>query len=333
MLNLILHIAVITLLLQGFLFPLLVLVSLYWMWRAQSEKGKSEKTKQAAAVEEEKTSPPTLRPLKCSSCGAGVPLREEEMACPSCGTVVAAPPHYADIGKLRGEALARLRRAAKYLKRAKFFSSKFVRRTLFLLAVWLFVVPFFMLIAGSEFRFYDKFIESLGVWFPISFGSLILWIIILFYTAGMMTQVRQALPTIGEDGAVGESETAECSTCGGSIAYDKGDLATICGYCGMETYRVTVAWEARQSAKQSRQAATLSLVEAMQVAKEKVDDLISTPAILIFIFIVCPFFMIYLPYLAYIYITENLLISLPVIACLVAVGYLLKRFYFKKGSA
>jgi hypothetical protein len=118
--------------------------------------------------------------------------------------------------------------------------------------------------------------------------------------------------------------------CGGSIAYERGDLATVCGYCGVETYRVKVAWQARQRAKHSRQVATFSLVEAMQVSREKVDDLISTPAILIFIFVVCPFFMIFVPYLAYTYVTENLLISIPLIACLFAAGYLLRRFYFRK---
>jgi predicted RNA-binding Zn-ribbon protein involved in translation (DUF1610 family) len=257
-------------------------------------------------------------------------LRGEAAACSSCGTLTALPPHYAEIGKLRSEALSRLRRASKYLRRATFFSSNYVRRTLFLVALWLFVVPFFLIIVGSEFRYYDGFIESLGDWFLYSFGSLILWILILCFTAGMLTGVRQALPTIGRSEKTGEAETAECSSCGGSVAYEKGDLATICGYCGVETYRVEVAWRERKLAEQSRRVATLSLVEAMRVSKDKVDDLISTPAILIFIFVVCPFFMILVPYFVYIQIMENLLISIPAIACLAAVGYLLKRSFWPK---
>jgi predicted RNA-binding Zn-ribbon protein involved in translation (DUF1610 family) len=330
MLNILLHAAVLSLLLQGFLFPLLVLMSLHWLWRAHFEKSKSRERKQAQPGGKEKKGAHVLRPLKCSSCGAGVPLREVELVCPSCGAPVAAPPHYADIGKLRGEALARLRRAVKYLRRATFFSSNFVRWTLFLVALWLFVVPFFLLIAGSEFRFYDELLALLGNWMTFSFVSLILWIIILCYTAGMMTRFRQDLPTIGKDEKTGEAETAVCSMCGGSIAYDTGDLATVCGYCGVETYRVAVAWRARKSAQRTREAATFSLIEAMQASKEKIDDLVSTPAILILIFIICPFFMIIVPYLAYTYITEHLLISVPVVACLIALGYLLRRFYWRK---
>ena len=121
MLNAVLHIAVLTLLLQGFLFPLLVLMSVHWLWRARSTKAESDEEKPAESVEEKKLGGRVLRPLKCPSCGAGVPLRGTEMACVSCGTPVAAPPHYADIGRLRGEALTRLRRAAKYLRRAAFF--------------------------------------------------------------------------------------------------------------------------------------------------------------------------------------------------------------------
>lgn len=200
MLNIALHAAVITLLLQGFLFPLLMLMSFYWMWRAHDEKSKTKKKKQIALVKEDVKKLPTLRPLKCASCGAGVPLREGEMKCLNCGAAVALPPHYADIGRLRSEARERLRRAARYLRRAKLFSSNAVRRTLFLLALWLFVTPFFLIIAGGEFRFYDPFIESLGLWFHFSFGSLILWIIILCFTAGMMSNVRQDLPEIeGEE--------------------------------------------------------------------------------------------------------------------------------------
>lgn len=330
MLNFLLHAAVLSLLMQGFLFPLLVLMALLWMWRAHLEKGRTRERREAGAGAEEKEGAHPLRPLKCASCGAGVPLREAGSACPSCGASVAAPPHYADIGRLREEAQERLRRAVKYLRRARFFSSNYVRWTLVLIALWLFVVPFFLLIVGSEFRFYDGLIEWLGNWFLYSFGSLILWILILCFTAGMLTQVRQGLPVIGTDEKIGEAETAACSTCGGSIAYERGDLATICGYCGVETYRVEVAWQARKTAKQTRQAAGSSLVEAMQVSKEKVDDLISTPAILIFIFIVCPFFMIFLPYLAYFYITEEPLIALPVIAGLSATGYLLWRFYRRR---
>jgi len=48
------------------------------------------------------------------------------------------------------------------------------------------------------------------------------------------------------------------------------------------------------------------------------------------VFVVCPFFMIYVPYLAYSFVAEHLLISLPLIACLAAAAYLLKRFYFRK---
>ncbi|HEX7177393.1 MAG TPA: hypothetical protein VF240_19200 [Pyrinomonadaceae bacterium] len=223
-----------------------------------------------------------------------------------------------------------MRRAAKHLRRARFFSSNYVRWAIFLVAIWLFVVPFFLIIVGSEFRFYDSFIVSLGNWFTFSFGSLILWILILCFTGGMLSKVHQELPTIDGGEKVGEAETAECAMCGGAIAYEKGDLATVCGYCGVETYRVRVAWQARKSATQSRQAATFSLVEAMQVSKEKVDDLISTPAILVFIFVVCPFFMIFVPYLVYTFVTENLLISIPLIVCLAVAAYLLKRFYFRK---
>lgn len=68
----------------------------------------------------------------------------------------------------------------------------------------------------------------------------------------------------------------------------------------------------------------------MRAVKDTIDDLIGTPAILLFIFVVLPFFMIFVPYMTYAFVKENLLFSLPVIALLILGGYALKRFQRRK---
>lgn len=327
MLNALLHAAVLTLLVQEFLFPLLLAGSLYWTWRALTEKTKPgrEKSTARASKDEEGARVEPLRPLKCQSCGAGVPLRAGESVCPSCGAAAPVPPHYAEIGRLRAESLSRLRLAARYLRRAAFLSSGLVRGALFAAALWLFVIPFFLLIAGSEFRYYDPLLERLGLWFQFSFGTLIVWIIVLSFTAGMMTKVRRVLPTFEGAEKAGEAETAACATCGGAVAYERGDLATVCGYCGVETYRVRVAWRARDAAKRGREEAGASLVGAMQAARGKVEDLIAPPAILIFIFVVCPFLLLVVPYYVYDYFTDHPLVFLSAFALILAAVHLLRR--------
>ena len=206
---------------------------------------------------------PHLSPLKCTACGAGVPLKADNMKCQRCDTSIPVPTDYAQTVRLREKAARQLQKAVAAWRRANLFTAWPVRWTLWLIA------PFWL--AATLIGCFSNLGNSLfaiktSVAFLAMFALLggISLVIAFWAYAIYLSGTRRRLPLIPDVGQkVGEAETANCHLCGGGINYAEGDLAALCGYCGGETYRVRVARRAHAQAAEEREQATVSLYDAM----------------------------------------------------------------------
>ena len=206
---------------------------------------------------------PHLAPLKCEQCGAGVPLRPDEMQCPRCDTSIPVPEDYGATVRLRAKVAERMERAVAAWRRANLFTIWSVRWTLRLLAVFLLAAtalgPFSKL--GDSLFAIKTSTAFLGLFAVLGGLSLAL---ALWTYAAYLSGTRQRLsmiPAVGQK--VGEAEVTNCHLCGGGISYAAGDLVAICGYCGGETYRVRLARRARAVAAEEKEKVALSLYDAM----------------------------------------------------------------------
>lgn len=206
---------------------------------------------------------PHLTPLKCQQCGAGVPLDAERMQCPRCDTPIPVPEDYAATVRLRAKASEKMGRAVSAWRHANIFTVWPIRWTLWLLAPVLLVftaIGVFSDLGDSLFarKTSVAFLALFALLGGVSLATAA-WAY-AFYLNG----TRKRLPVIPEIGQkVGEAELANCHLCGGGIAYEAGDLAAICSYCGGETYRVRLARRAHAVAAEEKEKATLSLYDAM----------------------------------------------------------------------
>lgn len=170
-----------------------------------------------------------------------------------------------------------------------------------LMGTWLFCVPLIMLIGGEWDKRYDPIFERLGPASNLVFLSIGLWVLVLFFTAMMVTKVRRVLPTISDRARIAVEEPASCSACGGGIRFESGELGTVCGFCGLQSLRPQVIWKARRAAMNDARETERSLAKAKEAAETAIDDLIGTPAIMIFLVVLLPLLLAspYLLYLAF----------------------------------
>lgn len=206
---------------------------------------------------------PHLAPIKCGACGAGVPLRTENMNCPRCDSTVPVPEDYGRTMKLRERAGRQLQKAVAAWRRANRFTVWPIRWTLWLIALpWLAatLIGCFSNIGNSLFAvntstaFLAMFATLGGISLTVAFWAY----------ASYLSGTRRRLPVIPNVGQkIGAAEVASCHLCGGGIAYAEGDLATLCSYCGGETYRVAIARRAHAVAAEEKVQATISLHDAM----------------------------------------------------------------------
>lgn len=250
---------------QGWILPFVILISFlvgYYGKKYTRPEPKRNAVKQGDDL-------PHLMPLKCAACGAGVPLRAENMKCLRCDTSIPVPEDYARTTKLRERAARQLQKAVEAWRRANLFTAWPIRWTLWLIApVWLAatLIGCFSNIGNSLFArgtstaFLALFATLGGISLVIAFWAY------AFYLSG----TRRRLPVIPDIGRkVGEAEVANCHLCGGGISYREGDLAALCGYCGGETYRVAVARRAHAVAAEEREQASVSLHDAMSEIVER----------------------------------------------------------------
>ena len=235
---------------------------------------------------------PKLKPINCESCGAGVPLNEGEITCPNCGTVTSAPADYFDVAKVRNEINQKIRHAAAYIRRAAFLSSSWFRYATLLSAIWLIVdiVAVLVLFNNGNLGVYQSYFASKAV-FALGIFSICFWIVsLLFGFAIWGPGIKKAMPVVELKEDLGHAETARCMQCGGAIQYRPNDLATVCGYCGVETYRVNLAWKLRKLSNTADQKANFSLLDAKKSVEDAIWEITGTPRMFAFLLILIAIF-------------------------------------------
>ena len=283
--------ALLTAIAQTVMFIVLIFGTIVFIVRMFTSGGPKGARARAAA---KRAAPalPALQPLKCPACGAGVPLRGDVLVCPSCANRFAAPREYDQIRIFRDDAARRLKRATRYWRMANILASRWMGRVLLALSVWLIASIPLLFIGWDDLAYVERLFKP-SVPLVILVGlAYVFWIPTLWMTAGMLSpKARQALPTLETGEGLGTAEAANCAQCGGAIRFDKTDLAAVCGYCGVETYRARLAWRLRNIANDARHRATFSLIDAMKAVRAAVEDIVSTPMIFAFIFIIAPAFV------------------------------------------
>ena len=162
-------------------------------------------------------------------------------------------------------------------------------RVLIAAAVWLIASIPLLYLGWDQLAYAERLVKPTVPIVIVVGLAYIFWIPTLMFTAGSLSpQARKTLPTLDSNEAVASAETASCAQCGGVINFDKADLAAVCGYCGVDTYRARLAWGLRNLANDARRHAAFSLIDAMKSVRAAAEDIVATPMILAFIFIIAP---------------------------------------------
>lgn len=222
---------------------------------------------------------PKLDPINCENCGAGLALTDAEMICTHCGARTTAPSDYFDIAQKRSDINDKIRSAATYVKRASLLSSNWVRYFTLLFALWVIVAMVAVVFSFGKGDL-EPYLSILSSKLIFGFGifSSCFWVVSLFL--GFMVwgpRLRAILPVIEVPARFGEAEEEHCPQCGGAIRYAPEDLATVCRYCGVETYRAKLAWKLRDLTNQADTMANFSLIEAQKSVEDAIWDITGTP--------------------------------------------------------
>lgn len=288
-----------TALIQAALFPVLLFFCGKWTLLALRTPGTRKRSQEVVAHTDKPVA--VLDPLNCEACGAAMTFGRTGLVCGHCGATQNAPPNYMEALESRRIAMEQLEAASNYLSRASRLTSAPLRWALAILGLWLFATPIVMVIASGTDKRYDGLFARLGSLGNFVFVSIGLWVLLLFFTAGLMSKVQLRLPTVTDWVAIGKAESSTCPACGGGISFGPGQLGALCGFCGVQTLRPQVVWQARELATKDRAAATTTLEAARDAVQSAIDDLIGTPAILLFLLVFLPLLLIspYLLYLAF----------------------------------
>jgi len=211
---------------------------------------------------------PHLAPLKCDSCGAGVPLKVDSEECPSCHSHFQIPKDYVKTIKLRTEATEKLKEAISAWRRARIYTSFPVRITFWFIALFY--------LSATLFGFYGLITFSGSGWKILGgiFGTLngISLACAIGAYAVFIGGNNKRLPVIGKK--IGNGEKTNCHLCGGAIEYHAGDLVTACGYCGCETYRVALTRKASLIATKEKEDVEVSIYDSMcEISKRREEML------------------------------------------------------------
>lgn len=208
---------------------------------------------------------PNLLPLKCPSCGGSASLRPGVAKCSHCHGDVPVPEDYTETLKLRARTFKLMEKAVRLWRRVRVISAPPVQIALLAAAIW-FVWYMWK-------GLFPQFVRD-AYYNLMTFGGTMVWVlgvltmcaiaIALIVYAIYLHEVRKALPPLPATGKlVGGEEDTECRNCGGHVDLRAGEIASLCGYCGSEIYRVALAREARGVATEEKEAATFSVHQAM----------------------------------------------------------------------
>ena len=217
---------------------------------------------------------PAFKPLNCPACGAGLQLQADATLCANCGHHGTLPPNYRSAVVLRDH-VQRLLKSAQWAWRfARVLTS---RPVTVLFIVLIFAQTFGLLPAlllGREkypdapvLRWLAPFPDGILL-FTGSLGGLS-WLCGFWLLGDLGKRMRRDLPVFPVlDKSPTGSETANCQTCGGGIAYDRRDFATICPYCHVENYRVQFTRTARGRGERQQSQMKFALFGALNIVNE-----------------------------------------------------------------
>lgn len=263
----------------------------------QAKEDSLKRARENAATQPETPEPelPVLRPLNCQSCGGLVPMNSELIVCPFCSARVPVPPEYRHIGRVREEAARKLKKATHYWRRVQVLTSPVLRWVARLLAIWLFAAFVIFLAADPDglLKTYVPILFESGGLLALAVCTLFFWIFLLIvFSNSFSPRVRRVLPSLEFGNGLSKAEDASCVQCGAPIRYESKDLAAICGYCGVETWRAELSWRLHHIANNARQRANFSLIDAKQELSEAIWDALFGPLLLVGIFALLPLFII-----------------------------------------
>ncbi len=221
-----------------------------------------------------------LQPLNCSNCGAGVPLNEASMECSHCRTAFPVPPEYQEIRHLRQLANEKIRRAQTYWKTASIATSDVVLGMAVFLAIWLIVCLVLMIswIGTPKIAPFDEFLEV----YKVPGLTLIFWIgTLVFIAISISLKFKRRLPQIERLEASTRAETISCSNCGGAVGFQAGQFGALCGYCGVDIFRVKVAQAAVRTEGETAERASDRLSSEMEHFKEAVEEFLALPILVV----------------------------------------------------
>ena len=124
-----------TFIIQGFAFPLLLLITCYAMYWALTNKARAKLKKENrrhisdGIIDEVEV----LKPLSCSNCAGILLVNSDSSKCLHCGCKQSVPIHYSQLFKFREEASKQIQLANTYLKKASYLTSPMNRNLLLLL--------------------------------------------------------------------------------------------------------------------------------------------------------------------------------------------------------
>ena len=312
--NFVIDLAVWTGVIQAFLMPFMLVGGGIWVFFGF----RPEKVKRAERRKESPKPKEKLKPLNCTKCAAALAFDGNLLRCTHCDSTQPVPESYAEIFEHRSQGLKDIHEASAYLNKARILTSNWLKAVIIILGLWLFLSPIFLLIAASNDHRHDALIKWFGNWIILVGASQVLWVIICFMTAASITKVKLTVPKLSDPKEAVRPEFAGCGSCGGGIQFAAGDLATLCGFCGVETFRSQISWSVAKKAKGQAQVAKESLAKAQQACERAVDDVIGSPSIVVFIFVYLPLMLI-LPAMAWDWIKGHVLLSIVGLVVIIGV--------------
>lgn len=264
---------------QTFLFAIPMIVAAWSfikdvVWLPPVIRGKGKIPKHLPVPEKE------LQPLNCPSCGAGVPLNESAMKCPSCRNVFPVPREYQEIRHARHLASVKIDRAQKLWRLVSFLTSNWTLGVVIVLALWLTfcLVVILTWIDTQSLVPFDRFSDT----YYVPYLTLLFWIAMLAFIAiSISIKFRSELPVIENIPAAAKAETVRCANCGGTIAFDAGQFGSLCGYCGVETFRVKIARLTAIAEGKTAEKASNRLSSEMERFADAIEDYLAVPKLLV----------------------------------------------------
>ena len=216
--------------------------------------------------------------LRCTNCGASVPLADESFPCPYCRATVVPSP-----------AVVRARRRVEWAKRALVRAERaWKRAVLWNAPIWVFLFGVCFCASSAGVFYYvlavaDGIPNDLAAWPKVGIAlsymaapSVILgwWIGAQF--AGNAFKMPKVLGNVPKASFVAlPLAHVKCSNCGADIDFANGRLGAICEYCGSEEIRPSLAGRATKEARSLEGAARRSIIDAHRATTERREMMLS----------------------------------------------------------